>query len=343
MFFRGVFIVRSKIIGYGWGLLLLSGCQIGMGPPSYIPEKALPSVAVATTSPAALKPPVRKPSSNLIPAPLQPVPLATPAVTENEPIPKSSSSAGSGSVVSGVLSGSGSSGGSASTIEPGFYISDVVLAETGESIMGAESPAVLSSAYADVSPVLITLKGHFKTEPALTEPLMRFTYEPGLLHQTFTGEAPGARILLDDSLLLEPVNVSLKEIQVALSPQFLTDLQHSGLHTLRLIAAGVEATQQIRIMGQDAAADLLPVVIETAVQNGAEQSQWLRIEGHHYFINPSANRVWWKDQELPVRSVEILSTGQSILWARLPLDAEVQTDDQLIISTPFGVKIEGIK
>jgi len=102
-----------------------------------------------------------------------------------------------------------------------------------------------------------------------------------------------------------------------------------------LIAAGVEATQQIRIIGQDAVADLLPVVVETAVQNGAEQSQWLRIEGHHYFINPGANRVWWKDQELPVNSVEILSTGQSILWARLPLDAELQAGDQLIIPNPL--------
>jgi hypothetical protein len=53
----------------GWGLLLLSGCQIGMGPPSYIPERAIQPVAVATTSAGALKPPVRTPSSNPIPEP----------------------------------------------------------------------------------------------------------------------------------------------------------------------------------------------------------------------------------------------------------------------------------
>jgi hypothetical protein len=210
----------------------------------------------------------------------------------------------------------------------------VVLTETGESIMGADSPAVLSSSYTDSSAILITLKGQFKTEPALTEPFMRFTYEPGLLHQTFIGAEPTAHILINKSILLEPLTVGLREIRLQIQGQFLADLQEDGLHTIEISAHSMTGSQQIRIKNPLTAV-LLPEIdnVKAFSQNG---KKWLKVTGDHFFVNPLKNQIIWQGQALNIQFSEVHTTGKSTLWALIPELGQPQIGDTVIMSTPFG-------
>lgn len=238
--------------------------------------------------------------------------------------------------MSGILSGSGSSGGSSSTVEPSFYISDVVLTETGERVMGAESPAALSFSYKESVPVFLSIRGRFLSTPALSEPLMRFSYEPGLLYQTFTDTQtePSMRVLLNDSVLLAPVSVTAQEIQLSLDGQFLLDVQENGLQRIKLITGIQSVEKQINV--ENTIPSILYPEIEPIRAFSQGGNKWLEIVGSHFFINPCKNNLLLQDIALAIQFVEVSTLGKATLWALVPETTQVEVDDTVLLSTPFG-------
>ncbi|MEZ0369307.1 MAG: hypothetical protein ACAI44_09505, partial [Candidatus Sericytochromatia bacterium] len=115
---------------------------------------------------------------------------------------------------------------------PELLISDVRLTETGVSVMGKDAPGSIEPDFAGKD-IGLTLKGTFRdNKKDLQFKNFLFTLEPPLLQQTFVGNEPKDRVLLDDSILLEPVSVTGTEIKVVLHSEGIPDLYLKGLHKL---------------------------------------------------------------------------------------------------------------
>jgi hypothetical protein len=337
MFFRGVFIVRSKVIGYGWGLLLLSSCQIGMGPPSYIPERVLQTSTKAPVISPALTSPVPSPSVSTgeVSVPLEPAPSAIPAGTDNQPLPQASSSTGSAPVVSGVLSGTGSSGGGSSTVDHNFHISDVVLTETGESIMGADSPAEIHADYTLETPISLKLQGKFSGLSSLALSASSFSYEAGLKYQTHQDNAPRFRVLLDNVLILEIINFSETHLEVLLPQQYLSELYLQGLHTLSVTAEEKTTQASINVGRPNINVSSFPQ-IDSVEQITTESFQGLTLEGYFLLLNPAWQTLSINNTRVSIERIDILSDGRGILFSSLP---EALSAGEYVIqyTSSFGV------
>lgn len=118
---------------------------------------------------------------------------------------------------------------------PELRIDDVLLSETGQSIIGANAPAGIEPDFAGKE-IRLTINGVFKDKKkALQQSSFLFTLDPELLAQSFlwsSDRQPRSRVLLDQSLLLQTEAVSGTQIQVRLSTE--RDLTYllKGLHHL---------------------------------------------------------------------------------------------------------------
>lgn len=176
----------------------------------------------------------------------------------------------------GGSSGGGSSssgGGSLARPQPGndrdvephapkhkMWITDVQLAESGQSIKGADAAAALSFD-PEGKPVRLKIKGKLNAEhPPKLDPkdfaLEGFPFA-GLIQQTFVGKEPKRRVMLDDSIWL-PLDPNVKptdtELTVILNSKALTDLAISNLHEIAVIDREDSSVASVRV------ANSIPVV-----------------------------------------------------------------------------------
>lgn len=338
VFLSGVVSMVKTVLSMIGSVLCLSACQVGVNPPSYVRPWTPAVAAIALPTPTESAP---VPVPTAWPRYIAPPPKAS-ALPELAPSPGVSADEGkavtgpaavccAGTVASGA---SGGSGGSATS--DGFFISDVVLAETGESVMGEGAPAALAFSYTTSEPLFLNIKGRFMAAPPLSEPLMRFSYEPGLLHQTFsaTQTEPSVRVLLNDSLLLTPVSVTAQEIQLSLEGQFLLDVQENGLQRIKLIAGAQSVEKQIKV--ENTIPSILYPEIDTIRAFSQGGNKWLEIVGSNFFINPRKNNLFLQNTVLAVQFVEVSTGGKAALWALVPEATQVEVDDTVLLSTPFG-------
>lgn len=121
---------------------------------------------------------------------------------------------------------------------PELRIESIRLADTGQSILGANAPFALVPALQGKS-IELVLTGRFATKQDKTLKLKNFlfTLEPPLLHQSLAPGTtePSSRVLLDDAILLTPKSVSETEIRVSLNTRGLLDLLLAGTHKLAVI------------------------------------------------------------------------------------------------------------
>ncbi len=337
--------MRSKVIGYGWGLLLLSGCQIGMGPPSYIPERALqPSITVPVISPA-LTSPVPSPSVSVgggVTVPLQPAPSATPAGNNNQPSSQASSSTASSPVMSSVLSGSGSSGGSASNAPvQQLMIANVTLADNGLSILGTDAPGAIVPDYAGES-LTLRLTGSFRN-PQL-QPLQlqdfAFTPDPQFAPQTFLGDSPMGRMILDESLLLTPVSVSATEIKVLLNPKYVPDLYLKGMHRLR-VEHGNWYTDALIKIGDPVPppTSLAPGITQVEVVRQNDEPRFVKLTGSHFMIYPKFSHATIDGEFGFGYHTRVDASGQfeTLIHIPNPESFDTVSPHLIIYTTPYGV------
>lgn len=150
--------------------------------------------------------------------------------------------------------------------EHGLSISDVVLADSGLSIMGTKAPGSL--AYTpDGQPITLTVKGQLSAEhPPKSEPGdysgAGFPFA-GLLQQTFGDTLPHRRILMDDSILLplatntEP---SDSAVSVVLNPKDLIDLAMPVPHWITVVDGEASATADVRVVNSQLPSGLQPTI-----------------------------------------------------------------------------------
>lgn len=171
----------------------------------------------------------------------------------------------------------GSSGGGSSNsghvdatppIKPKIWIDEVVLADTNQSILGANAAGALKYD-PEGRPVRLKVKGKLNAEhpPKLDAEdyqLSGFPFE-GLIQQTFVGKEPKRRVLLDGSVWL-PLDVNSpptdSELTVVLNTKSLVDLAWSKLHRLNVIDREDEAVAEVRVANSEVVSGVQPFIVK---------------------------------------------------------------------------------
>lgn len=285
----------------------------------------------------------------------RPVPTALPGLTDPTPSPGAPTSGASeaqllpstvlfGSSGGGASGGGGSGGSGADPVVPSspqFQIQDVRLQASGVSIMGAAAPAALTPDYAATEPILISVRGRFETQPALSLDQMRLTHAPGLLHLSLLENELPARLTLNHHIVLTPISVSATEIVAALHPRGLPDLYLKGLHLLTLTAGERVAETQIKLGDPLTTASLSPVVTQVEVL-ASQAPVRLKLTGQHLMLVPGRNFVQINGQAAGVHQTAVRQTENGLQWeTQLSWSAaenfEPDQSYDLLLSTPFGV------
>jgi len=309
-----------------------------------VQPEALPSARLPATSPLARPAPSASPEAGASPI--------------GQPAPVVSALPGSPGAGAGTLlpltplhdpliqgSGGGSSGGGSSgagqslptpSPTPLFYIADVQLAETGQSVMGTQASGQIQADYAGES-VELLISGNFG-DPAPAH--FAFATPAGVLYQTFVTEMPASRVLLNDTLLLEVLVANPQQLRVRLPRQYLNDLYVLGLHKLSVEHPPYYADVQVRVDEPVYTADLLPRIQAVEVLTDDQgQPHRLRLTGTHIPINPRFFHTTIQGEFAFGHQTRILSDGNAAAELYLPDTAAFLTagpEYHLVFSTPFG-------
>ena len=162
----------------------------------------------------------------------------------------------------------------------------------------------------------LSLKGRFSI-PALTDsPATRFSFEAGLLYQSFQGQVPVVRIVLDEALILEITQISETQIDFLLPQRYLSELNLVGQHSLRLHAGADSKTASIQV-GSPLATQALFASLDSVQYLVSDGNPSIRLTGKAFLLNPTWQAVSIDGNRIPIASVEILSDGKSVLLAAL--------------------------
>lgn len=247
-------------------------------------------------------------------------------------------------------SSSGSSSSGHTTPQPQHHmdISEIVLTETGESILGPEALASIQGHYDEDHEVLITIRGNFNTAPAVQLEHMQFTLEPAILHLGLVGKEPPVRVTLDHTILLTPVSASATEIVASLNTRGIPDLLLKGLHTLTLAAGQLLIERKVKV-GEPLSipASLNPVIEQVEVlYDAANKPINLRLHGQHLMLQPKysyaqVNGEFGFGHQTAVRVSTDTEGQESLHWqsiVHLPVPADFDPDatHDLMYITPFG-------
>jgi len=297
----------------------------------------------------------------VLPAP----PDSTPITAVDDPAPHGDHAASGPVSSSGGSPGwfhSGSSGGSSgsqagSTAPAGsnipqpqhtMLISEIVLTETGESILGAEAPASIQAHYDQDHEVSITIKGNFQTAPSMSLEHLQFTLEPSVLHLGLVGKEPPVRVTLDHTILLTPVSASATEIVATLNTRGIPELYLKGLHTLTVAAGQLLIERKVQV-GEPLSvpASLNPVIDQVEILYDENNKPInLRLHGQHLMLQPKfsyaqVNGEFGFGHQTAVKVATDAEGLESLNWqsiVHLPAPSNFDPDQThaLMYVTPFG-------
>jgi len=261
----------------------------------------------------------------------------------------SGSSGGGSGGSSGSQAGSTAAAGS-NTPQPQhtMQIAEIVLTETGESILGADAPASIQAHYDQDHEVSITIRGDFKTAPSMSLEHLQFTLEPSVLHLGLVGKEPPVRVTLDHIILLTPVSASATEIVATLNTRGIPDLYLKGLHTLTVAAGQLLIERKVQV-GEPLSvpASLNPVIEQVEIlYDEANKPINLRLHGQHLMLQPKfsyaqINGEFGFGHQTAVKVAtdaegQELLNWQSIVHLPAPSDFDPDQIHDLMYVTPFG-------
>ncbi|MBC7475873.1 MAG: hypothetical protein H7263_16445 [Candidatus Sericytochromatia bacterium] len=119
--------------------------------------------------------------------------------------------------------------------KPIIRIDDVILTDSGKSIVGKNSTDSIKPNYNSKN-INLTLNGLFKTNPKLEMKNMAWTYEAGLIQESFLNNKPKLRVLIDNVILGSVLSTSQTSINLRWDSKFVGDFYLKGLHKLTFIA-----------------------------------------------------------------------------------------------------------
>lgn len=238
----------------------------------------------------------------------------------------------------------------AHTIGTDFYITDVLLASTGESVQYATAPAKITPKFHEDHPIQLTIKGLFKApEVGLTLDHMLFTLSPGILHQTTLPLSPPAiKVLLNDSLLLTPLAIqdtaNETTLTVQLNTQYLPDTYLQGMHHLSVSVGQKLASTLIKVGAPDLSAaipNLQPVVDTVTVIRGNNTLD-LKLVGKNFFIQPKFTYAQIDGEFGFGQATVIYQDGKYETLINVPNPAafSLRTQHSLSYITPYGIALK---
>lgn len=152
-----------------------------------------------------------------------------------------------------------------------MWVTDVQLADSGQSIKGANAVAALSFD-PEGKPIRLKLKGKLNAEHPFKLDQKDYALQgfpfAGLIQQTFVGKDPKRRVMLDDSIWL-PLDPSVKptdtELIVVLDTKALTDLAISNLHEIAIFDREDVAVAPVRVANATPVAGVQPIITQVEV------------------------------------------------------------------------------
>lgn len=222
---------------------------------------------------------------------------------------------------------------------PDLLITDVLLTDTNQSIMGSLAPASIAPDY-NGKDIYLTIKGTFKDKKkTLALKSFLFTLDPGLLLQTFIGKKPSSRVLLDHSILLETISASANELKIKLNSRQIPDLYLKGLHHLAVENDNYFTDALIQIGSPEPVSSLTPIItsVETIYQDDIPVR--ILIKGQHLMVYPKFSHTTIDGEFGFGFQTEVLTDGTSEATVHIPNPSTFDraAKHSLVYSTPFGV------
>ena len=239
-----------------------------------------------------------------------------------------------------------------------LLIEDILLTPENVSVFGPEASAAVTPDLTGGS-IPLTIKGSFTKESKKPLPLkeFRFTYAPPLIQQTFIGEKPQARVLLDDAILLEVISSTATELKVLLNPKDYIDLYLKGLHKISveykdyytdaLISIGEGAIPPRTLEPQIESVEILYDDDKDSDDKDSDdknikkirKSYNIRLKGTNFMLNPKYYYTLIDGEFGFGHQTEVMQDGsyETVVHLPEPKVFAQKTEHQVIFVTPFGV------
>lgn len=229
---------------------------------------------------------------------------------------------------------------------PELVLQDVILADSQISILGSE-------AFAEIHPDFqghfenLVLRGVFKNRGgALPINDFLFSFEPHLLQQTFIGKAPQARILLDQSVLLQVVSSNENEIIARLDTTAVPDFYLKGLHRIS-VEYGNYYTDGLIKIGEPVETDNLSPIIERSevVYENNKKPRFIRLYGKHFMVNPKFSYALVDGEFAFGFQTDVLDNGsaETLIHIPDPRQFDIASQHEIMYATPFGVTLASVE
>ncbi len=340
----GSFVVlHTGVLSFVGACLLLVSCQVGVNPPSYVlPSAGLPSSVGAPepggTVPKPLPLPSRPPLGVDMPGP-EPSPVSVPTVGGGNDVPIGALPTAV-PVDSGSRGGSGG-GGSKTTLPDQLRIQDIRWHSENMSVMGPDPTDALIPDYQGGA-IELRLTGSFRTPQLQPLSLADFTLSPASSWQaeTFLGEIPAGRVLLNESLLLTPAFVSATEIRVLLDPKYIPDLYLKGMHRLRVEHEDWYTDALLKVGDPIPPPEsLAPVIMQVEVLRQSGEPRFIQLTGKHFMLYPKFSHATIDGEFGFGYRTQVTSDGVFTTQIHVPDPATFDdaSDHLVIYTTPYGV------
>ena len=225
---------------------------------------------------------------------------------------------------------------------PELLITDILLTETGEKVMGPNAPAALRPDYAGTE-IRLTIQGQFekRNEKAFKLKDFLFQLESPLVQQSFVGNEPQARVLLDDSILLQVESVSATEIKARLNSKLLPDLYLKGNHRLS-VELNRWYTDALLNVGEPAPVELSalqPQIEGVEVLRERGKPMHIKLTGRGFMVFPKFSDVTIDGEFGFGYQTEVTADGtaETVVHIPDPQSFDLNPKHTVIYATPFGV------
>ena len=189
----------------------------------------------------------------------------------------------------------------------------------------------------------MTLKGQFEKRNEKSFQLKDFLFllEAPLIQQSFIGKDPQARVLLDDSILLQVESVTKTEIKVRLNTQLLPDLYLKGNHRLS-IELNRWYTDALLNVGEPAPVEvssLQPQIESVEVLRERGKPMHIKLTGRGFMVFPKFSYATIDGEFGFGYQTEVAADGSAETVVHIPDPASFDLNPRhtVIYATPFGV------
>lgn len=223
---------------------------------------------------------------------------------------------------------------------PDLRIDNVLLIENGLSVMGNQAPTAIIPDYAGKS-LRLKLQGKFLNRQRKPIPLSEFLFslETPLVQQTFLGTTPTARVLLDDSILLQTVSATENEIEVQLETKYLPDLYLKGQHKLTVELDTFYTDTLVQVGDPAPVSNLQPTITTIDVITSPQgKATHIHLTGSNFMVYPKFAHATIDGKFGFGYQTEVLANGTFEAKIHIPDPAtfNLQTSHTLVYATPFG-------